>query len=246
MKDITIIIPIVEPYSEKYEKDLETAVKSIGRKYPVIYAVDESIAFNIKKGKGDKIIKIKKNAQISDAVNAAVTEINTEFFSILEFQDRYNPTWFDNFEKYFNFSGEDISIYLPLTMVSEEGGSENSIMFLNEAFWASAFSNEIGFMDNECLNDFSGFGPTGGIYKIKDFIEVGMLKTSMKSGYWYEFMLRTVHDGKKVFIIPKLGYNHLVIDNSIDMTTDEYNWWMDLAKKEYFFKKDRNKQYQKS
>ena len=59
-----------------------------------------------------------------------------------------------------------------------------------------------------------------------------------------------IYKGKKIFVIPKVGYYHLI--NRPDcmttkyaetMTEKEAEWWVDLAKKEYFFPQDRKKTY---
>ena len=73
----------------------------------------------------------------------------------------------------------------------------------------------------------------------------------MKVSFWYEFLLRAAYKGKKMFVIPKVGYRHFVgREDSLsyqygnNMSEVELNWWIDLAKKEYFFPHDRNKTYQ--
>ena len=56
--------------------------------------------------------------------------------------------------------------------------------------------------------------------------------------------------GKKIYVIPKVGYYHTanrpgsITMNYVDtMTEREADWWIDLAKKEYFFPQDRKKTY---
>ena len=95
-----------------------------------------------------------------------------------------------------------------------------------------------------------GFNASGGVFKTEDFNNAGGLKASMKLVNWYEFFMRMLYKGKKIFVIPKVGYYHVV--NRPGSITDVYNkemsekeveWWIDLAKKEYFFPQDRNKVY---
>jgi hypothetical protein len=73
----------------------------------------------------------------------------------------------------------------------------------------------------------------------------------MKLTFWYEFLLRAAYKGKRMFVIPKIGYYHTIgREYSLsrfygnNMSEDEANWWIELAKKEYFFPHDRNKTYQ--
>jgi hypothetical protein len=73
----------------------------------------------------------------------------------------------------------------------------------------------------------------------------------MKLVFWLEYLLRSLHEQKRLFVIPKVGYYHFVGredsmtgEYSRTITEKEADWWVDLAKKEYFFKKDRNKVYE--
>ena len=51
-------------------------------------------------------------------------------------------------------------------------------------------------------------------------------------------------------MIPKVGYNHslgrknsLVEQYKAEISKEESQWWFDLAKREYFYKEDRKKEY---
>ena len=92
---------------------------------------------------------------------------------------------------------------------------------------------------------------TGSIFNTADWREVGGLKPSVKITFWYEWLLRATNKNKVVYVIPKVGYNHhLGRKNSLveyykeNMGNEETQWWFDLAKREYFFKEDRNKTYE--
>jgi len=139
---------------------------------------------------------------------------------------------------------------LPLTEVIDFDSNE-IIGYSNEAFWASSFSDEIGFVDIESLQNYLSFNASGAVFKTNDFVSIGKLKESMKLVFWFEYLLRSLHENKKIFVIPKVGYYHFT--GRKDSLTGEYietmsekeaDWWIDLAKKEYFFKKDRNKVYE--
>ena len=125
------------------------------------------------------------------------------------------------------------------------------IGFGNEAAWASSFSNEIGYIDNDCLQNYFDFYLTGSIFNIADWREVGGLKPSIKITFWYEWLLRATNKGKTVFVIPKVGYNHhlarkgsLVEYYKENIGNEEAQWWFDLAKRESLFREDRNKTYE--
>ena len=83
-----------------------------------------------------------------------------------------------------------------------------------------------------------------------DFLSLGGLKASMELVFWYEFLMRALYKEKRVFVIPKIGYFHLVnrpgcmtTKYAETMSEKEADWWIDLAKKEYFFPQDRKKTY---
>jgi hypothetical protein len=143
----------------------------------------------------------------------------------------------------------DTFAFLPLTEVVDY---ETKLPFgySNEAVWASSFSEELGYYDIQSLEYNLNFNTSGGVFKTEDFKNLGGLKSSMELVFWYEFLLRALYKGKKIFVIPKVGYYHTV--NRPDSITNVYantmsekeaDWWIDLAKKEYFFIKDRNKTY---
>jgi hypothetical protein len=87
---------------------------------------------------------------------------------------------------------------------------------------------------------------TGGIFNTADWNEVGGLKAPIKLTFWYEWLLRATYKGKKIFVIPKIGYLHKLgrkgsliesYKNSIDDA--ESNFWVSVAKKDYFYKETR-------
>ena len=147
------------------------------------------------------------NNNFQSLINNAVG--GSKWFSILEFDDEYTPIWFNNVEKYIKYM-PDVSIFLPLedlidysTNNFEGNGNEGSLGFF--------ILNEIGYIDNDCLQrNFFEFYLTGGVFNTDDWNEVGGIKESMKITFWYEFLLRATDKGKKVYVIPKVGYNHYI------------------------------------
>lgn len=137
-------------------------------------------------------------------VNQAVDE-NYEWFSILEFDDEYTPIWFKNVERYLDVD-QDYDILLPLVNIINYK-TKKFIGFGNEPVWASSFSNEIGYVDSDCLKDFFSFYPTGGVFKTSTWLELGGLK-NIPLSFWYELFLRYTKNNKKIFVIPRIGYKH--------------------------------------
>ena len=258
MKDLTVIVPI-HKMDEKIASLLERAIKSLKEadkegESKVIFIAPEKADFklpNFELKNDNKFLAISKSADFSTQINTAVKECDTKYFTILEVDDEFTPTWFKNVEKQIEV-GEDISLYLPLTeVIDSRDENKGPIGYVNEAVWASSFSEVIGELDLECLLAYLNFNTTGGVFKKDDFVSVGGLKPSMKLTFWYEFLLRLLNSGKRVYVIPKVGYHHYIYrDGSLsdtynkEMTTEEGDWWVELAKKEYFFKKDRKKTYE--
>lgn len=256
MKQITAIIPL-NKYDETVKGMLETAVKSFvetSKNNPadLMFVGPKEVLDNVKKDQTVEATYVEnENAWFSAQINAAAKNVKTDYFSILEYDDEYTPIWFDNVAKYIA-SGDDIAVYLPLTEVFDAQHKEmGPVGYVNEAVWASSFSEKLGYFDSECLQDYLIFNTTGGVFRTKDFIEIGSLKESMKLSFWYEFLLRAINRDKNVFVIPKVGYFHLVNrtgslveEYAKSMSDRESEFWVELARKEFVYKKDRNKTYE--
>ena len=248
MKDLIVIIPL-----HKYDKEtgalLSNAVASVPEDTEIRISCKKGLANSLNKAyKANKNVKVLENegeeSDFCTLVNKAVGD--TTWFSILEYDDEYTPIWFDNFRKYVDFYS-DISIFVPMEDLVD-ATTDKFAGIGNEAPWASSFSNEIGYIDNDCLKNFFDFYMTGSIFRTDDWKEVGGLKPSIKLTFWYEFLRRATYKGKKVYVIPKIGYTHLLgrKDSLIEgykatITDKESNFWIDVARKEYFFKEERDK-----
>lgn len=262
MKDLTIIIPVNE-FNQIVEEYLEKSVKSCeaaGTDATKVFVGPKEVLDNLKKTTNytDWKYVYNEKSDFPAQINAAVKECKTKYFSILEYDDEYTDKWFNNVQTYINCGDkkyeeyEGISLYLPLTEIIDYNEVENGpIGYVNEAVWASSFSDNIGFIDLECLKNYMNFNTTGGVFNTEDFIKLGGLKESMKLTFWYEYLLRSVYKGKKVFVIPKVGYRHLINRPSslstiynAEMDSKEADWWIELAQKEYLFTNDRKKTYE--
>lgn len=259
MKDIVVIIPLHKFEDEETKRLLKRAIESvpsdidirIATVYGLMPKVAEFCSFR-------KNITVTENINPSDntnmcsLVNREVETINTDWFSILEYDDTYNAILFDNFHKY--KLTHEANLYMSITDLVDYNKEKNNevsfVGFTNEAPWATSFSNELGYIDKECLENYFNFNLSGSIFNTQTFKASGKLKSSIKLSYWYEFMLRFCNLGNKVYVIPKVGYTHYIgrADSttstlSKSMTDKEVKWWIDLAKEEYFYQKDRNIQY---
>ena len=194
----------------------------------------------------NEFFHICRNTQDTDfcsQVNFAVNKITTDYFSILEFDDVYTDKWFKMAHDYF-YTNESVSLFLPLNILTDI--NRQQYQYVNEIAWTSSFSNEIGYLDYDCLQDYSSFNLTGGIFNTEDFKKIGGFKPSIKIAFNYELLLRLTKKELKVFVVPKEGYIHLI--GREDSLTDDYNnnipkedikKWFDLAKVECSFTEDR-------
>lgn len=254
MKNLTVIIPVYNINSEAEEELFRTAISSVDDSKVIVIGPHVDIE-KINKIEGIEkkftaIVNPTQDTTYSNQVNIAVKEVKTEYFSVLEYDDIYTNIWFNNLNTYINKMGDDVFGFFPLTEVFNDSNPNFIIGYANEAVWASSFSEEIGFFDLQSLEDYYNFNCSGAVFKTSDFIESGMLKPSIKVSFWYEFLMRVLYRGKKLFVIPKVGYIHrigrkdsLAVNYGNNMDEREYNWWLELAKKEYFFPHDRNKTY---
>ena len=83
----------------------------------------------------------------------------------------------------------------------------------------------------------------------EDEIRTDQIDLSETKTFGYEFFLRMTHNSVKIMSIPRIGYKHVNLregsifwnykkgDNML--TDDEVRFWVDSAKKEYFFINDR-------
>lgn len=249
MENILIVIIPVHEVNEDVKKLLPQAISSVPNEVTVRVSCPNGVGKDV-----SPIVSSFKNAIIyegKEANKSSFTELvnqavgNSKFFSVLEFDDVYSPIWFDNFKKY-DDSYDDVSMFMYLEDLYDFESKEY-IGFGNEAPLASSFSNEIGEVDNDCLQNFFDFYLTGSIIKTDDFIEIGKLKTNIPVVFWYEFMLRMTNKNKRIMVIPKVGYIHYLnrkgslLDIYRDKYTDnEAEYWFNTAKKESFYNIQRD------
>lgn len=253
MRDITVIIPALPEHWQKNYDLFEKAVDSVGKAAKLYKGGSVRIMFV--RPKDDSIDGPKINTDLKvdyvynygetdfcSQVNCGVKSLGTEYFSILEFDDYYMEKWFKMFDDYY-VTNEDVSVFLPINVVQNMDTLDHE--FVNDIVWASSFSDEIGFIDFNCLENCSLFNLTGGIFKTSDWLE---FKPSIKVSFNYEYLLRATNKKQKVFVVPKEGYHHCIFrpgslsQEYVDtITENETVEWFKLAKRECVFDEDRNK-----
>jgi len=247
-----VIIPMHEFGKDNIEL-LNNAIDSVPEGIVIYLSVPKGTTAAKVKGKSDRVTLVvseEDGTSFADLVNSAVKKLGDDikWFSILEYDDTYTPIWLDNVKRYIDFM-PNTSVFMCLEDITDFNDGKY-IGFGNEAAWASAFSNEIGYIDLDCLQNYFDFYLTGSVFNKADWNEVGGLKPSIKITFWYEWLLRATNKGKIVFVIPKVGYNHslgrkgsLVEQYKENVPKEESQWWFDLAKREMYYKEDRKKEY---
>lgn len=256
MKNITVILP-VHTLDGTYSELFENAVSTIDNfhndvKLIVVGPPKVKEQLVVVSDKIETVI-IENNGQTDfcSQINLAVNNCDTEWFTILEIDDEFTPNWLKFVNEYKN-EHNDVDVFLPITKeVNPEG---KFIGYTNEAVWAQGFCDEQGFVLNETLLDFQNFQTSGGLFKTDVFKNNGGLKENIKLTFTYELLLRLTHNGVKIMVIPHVGYRHVNLrddslfwlytnNENMKLTPDETKFWVNTAKKEFFFKNKRDIEY---
>jgi len=143
----------------------------------------------------------------------------------------------------------EVGVFLPIIYETDENG--RFISFTNESVWAKDFSEVSGYLDNNALQRVQNFNFDGMVVKKSIYEDNGGLKSNMKLTFTYEFLLRMTYFSVPVMVIPKLGYKHtnnregsLFVEYKSSIDVLESKFWVNKAKKEYFYTQDREITYE--
>jgi hypothetical protein len=214
----------------------------------------------------EKTSKTKFSEIFNEAFNYAIKN-EYEWFSVIEQEDFLDFKWYKNFSV-FAETKKEIGIFLPINREITNGVFTG---FLNEACWGEGMAEEAGVFDLQLLLRFNCANITGGVCKVETLKEYSEnvdgyympIKESIKLSCTYEFFLRMIYNDVKCYTIPRIGYerrlNRVEVVNNLsskvpmDLTSipkekggmdeKELRFWLDLAKKEYFFDEDRKEIY---
>jgi len=261
MSQITVILPIND-INEKIAPLFDAAIKSLQNSETkpdelliVRCQCPEVEAFLSKYNFDGLNVRVVVNPgdanNFQSQINYGASQVSTEWFSILEYDDEYTPKWFTNVVKYQSYY-PNVDVFLPI--VTDTNAERQFMGFTNEPVWAANFSDEAGFLDEGSLLKFPNFQTSGAVYRTKAYLEYGGMKASMRLTFSYEFLLRMVYNDVKVMTIPKVGYVHtnmregsLFWDYKFSATdkidAPQANFWLETAKKEYYFTNDRKVTY---
>ena len=257
MKNITVILP-VHRIEESYRVMLDNAIKSVEQFHEDVKLMIvcppsvKSELTNISEVLEVNIVTNNSKTDFCSQVNLGIEKCDTEWFSILEIDDEYKSIWLKSTNEYVK-TYTDVDVFLPV--VKDINTDGNFVSFTNESTWAYGFTEKQGVLDNEVLLDFQNYQISGGLYRTQVIKDNGSLKENIKLTFGYEFLLRLTHNNVKVMTVPRVGYQHLNFredslfwtyknDDTNKLTEDEAKFWLETAKKEFFFKNKRDVNYE--
>jgi len=195
--------------------------------------------------------KWEESPNFAKQVNHGVSMSTSNWCSILEFDDEYSNIWFKNATKYMDIY-KDVDAFLPIVVDVDE--KLVFAGFTNEATFAANISAEMGILTNDTLQSFQNFQISGMVFNKEKYLQCGGLKSNMKLTFGYELFLRMTYNSLKIMTIPKIGYKHMNLrEGSIfwnykngddKITQDEAKFWIDSAKREYFYNSEREIKYE--
>jgi glycosyltransferase involved in cell wall biosynthesis len=260
MSNITVIIPVHE-VQNNMEALLKRAVDSVANQKTkpsellIVRSKDEELkTFLDSFDFGDikditRVIENDGDTSFQGQMNYGISEIKTPYFTFLEYDDELSAIWLNAGEEYITHYPE-VGVFLPIVFEANPEGQ--FLSFTNEAVWAKDFSEEMGYIDNNVLQNFGNFNFDGMIVKKEVIDEFGGIKTNMELTFTYEFLLRMTYNSVPVMVIPKLGYKHtnsregsLFVDYKQRFGVMESRFWQNQAKKEYFWSEDREITYER-
>jgi len=261
--DVSVILPIKTATAKDFSEYFTKAIESLKLQKAqinelVIVHTDEEILVKFLEEFDFGELTIKKlewkdEPSFANQVNFGIEKSTSKWVSILEFDDEYASIWFNNVKKYSEVY-KYVNAFLPIVIDVDDKGVFAG--FTNEATFATNFAQEVGFLTNDILHEYQNFQTSGMVIKKETIEEFGGIKPNFKLTFVYEFLLRLTFNSVRMMTIPKIGYKHVNLrDGSIFwnykngsdvLTENEVKFWVESAKKEYFFKDERKLNYEPS
>ena len=258
---LSVILPIKSSLAKDFDAYFEKAITSLKNQQVefdellIIPTQEETLNQLLKNydfgNLNVRIIPFEETPNFCSQVNFGIKNSKSKWISIFEFDDEYSNIWFKNVKKYEEFYPE-VQIFLPVVVETDE--KDAFAGFTNEATFAANFAQEIGYLTNEILHEYQNFQTSGACYRREIFDDFGGFKPSIKLTFIYEFLLRLTYNSVSIMTIPRLGYKHSNLrEGSIfwgyrygdeKMSEGEVKFWLETAKKEYFFVDDRAIKYE--
>ncbi len=258
---LSVILPIKSSKAKDFDEYFEKAITSLKNQtvsfeeLVIVHTQEQSLIDHLNSYDfGDlNVTKLlwDKEPSYANQVNFGIKNAKGTWVSLFEFDDEYSSIWFKNVKKYVE-SFPDVQMFLPVVVETDEKGLFAG--FTNEATFAANFSQEMGILTNDTLQEYQNFQTAGSVFKKTIVEDFGGFKPSIKLTFIYEFLLRLTYNSVSIMTIPRLGYKHVNLrEGSVfwnykfgdsKMVEDEVKFWIQTAKREYFFTDDRSIKYQ--
>ena len=270
--NISVILPVESSKHKDFDVLFNSCIKSVENQIKndsedntvvediellIVHSDEESLcSFLNEFDFGDLNIKLVRNegdVDFASQINLGLENATHEWVSILEFDDEYATIWFKNVHRYSNAYPE-VKGFLPIVVDIDDKGVFAG--FTNEATFASNMNSEIGYLTNEVLLNYQNFQSSGMVIKKSVLKDFGSFKKNIKLTFVYELLLRLTYNNVSIMTIPRIGYKHTNMregsvfwsykNGSSKLSNDEVKFWIESAKKEHFFKVDREIKYESS
>jgi glycosyltransferase involved in cell wall biosynthesis len=258
---VSVILPIKSSKARDFNEYFEKAITSLKNQQTpieelvIVHTKEESLVTLLDGYDFGKLNVTKlvwdKEPNYAEQVNYGIKNSKGTWISLFEFDDEYASIWFKNVERYIK-SYPEVQVFLPVVVDTNEKGE--FVGFTNEATFAANFTQEMGYLTNETLQDYQNFQTAGSVIKKSLIEDFGGFKASIKLTFVYEFLLRLTYNSVSIMTIPRLAYKHTNMregsifwnykNGEVKMIDDEVKFWIGTAKKEYFFTDDRVIKYQ--
>lgn len=259
--NVSVILPIKSSKAKDFSDYFNKAITSLKNQQTkinelvIVHTTEDTLVEFLKsydfEDTNVKLVPWDKTPNYSGQVNFGIENSSSEWISLFEFDDEYSSIWFKNVKKYSEIY-DDVDAYLPLVVDVDNKGTFAG--FTNEAVFAMNFTQEFGYLTNDTLHSYQNFQTAGMVIKKKVLDNYGKFKPSFKLTFIYELLLRLTYNSVKIMTIPKIGYKHVNFregsifwnyknGNEI-LSEDEVKFWIQAAKKEYFFTEDRSIKYE--
>jgi glycosyltransferase involved in cell wall biosynthesis len=198
---LSIILPIKSSKSRDFNEYFEKAITSIKaqsvevEELIIVHTSEESLVEHLNGYDFESLNVVKllwdKEPNYAEQVNYGIKNSKGTWVSLFEFDDEYASIWFKNVKKYID-SFPETQVFLPVVVETDEKGVFAG--FTNEATFAANFSQEMGFLTNETLQEYQNFQTAGAVIKKQVIEDFGGFKSSIKLTFVYEFLLRLTYN----------------------------------------------------
>jgi glycosyltransferase involved in cell wall biosynthesis len=206
---LSIILPIKSSKSRDFTEYFEKAITSIKNQtvsieeLVIVHTSEESLITFLSDYDFGTLNVVKllwdKEPSYAEQVNYGIKNAKGEWVSLFEFDDEYSSIWFKNVKTYIEAYPET-QVFLPVVVETDEKGTFAG--FTNEATFAANFSQEMGTLTNETLQDYQNFQTAGAVIKKQVVEDFGGFKSSIKLTFVYEFLLRLTYNSVSIKSIP--------------------------------------------